>query len=302
MKTMKIAALAAVLVVAAGMGAALAPVAHGQGATTPRATRVAPRALQLLGGRGSEIGVSIRDLENQDTSGVKGAQAGVAVEDVSEDGPAAAAGVKKGDVFVEFDGERVRSVRQFTRLVQETPAGHRISAALLRDGQKVTVTVEPRASDGFRVLEDLPSARVFQNFGREFNLAVPPAPPAAPRPPVPPAFPDIDSFVWRVGNMLGITVSELSPQLAEYFGTKDGVLVTSVNDDSPAAKAGVKAGDVITSMDGSTIDSASELRRRIQRKESGDEFTMGVVRDKKTVTLKGKLDVQRNRGTFRSIV
>lgn len=299
MKTVKIAALAAALVAAAGLGAAFIPVAHGQSSTSR--TRVAPRALEVLGGRGSQIGVSIRELEDEDMKGAKGAQAGVVVEDVTEDSPAAAAGVKKGDVVVEFDGERVRSVRQFTRLVQETPVGRKVPAALLRDGQKITVTVEPRAGDGFRVPGDLSNMRLFDNFGRDFNLPVPPAPPARPVPPAPPALPDIQSFVWRVGNTLGIAVSELSSQLAEYFGTKDGVLVTSVYDDSAAAKAGLKAGDVITSINGATVDSPSELRRRIQRLENGDELTLGVVRDKKSVTLKGKVEQPRNnRWTFRS--
>lgn len=301
MKTVKIAALAGALVAAAGLGAALMPVAHGQSSTSR--TRVAPRALEVLGGRGSQIGVAIRELEDQDMKGAKGAQAGVVVEDVTQDSPAAAAGVKKGDVVVEFDGERVRSVRQFTRLVQETPAGRKVQASLLRDGQKISVTVEPRAGDGFGVLGDLSNMRLLEDFGRDFNLPVPPTPPAPPaRPalPAPPALPDIQSFVWRLGNTLGITVSELSSQLAEYFGSKDGVLVTSVYDDSAAAKAGLKAGDVITSINGATVDSPSELRRRIQRLENGAEFTLGVIRDKKSVTLKGKVEQPRNRRTFRS--
>ena len=301
MKTVKIAALAGAFVAAAGLGAAFIPMAHGQSSTSR--ARVAPRALEVLGGRGSQIGVAIRELEDEDMKGAKGAQTGVVVEDVTQDSPAAAAGVKKGDVVVEFDGERVRSVRQFTRLVQETPAGRKVQAALLRDGQKISVTVEPRAGDGFRLLGDLSNMALFEDFGRNFKLAVPPAPPAPPArpaPPAPPALPDIQSFVWRMGNTLGITVSELSSQLAEYFGSKDGVLVTSVSDDSAAAKAGLKAGDVITSLNGATVDSPSELRRRIQRLENGDEFTLGVMRDKKSVTLKGKVEQPRNRQTFRS--
>ena len=304
MKPLRITALAAALVVAAGLGAALSPVAHGQTSAT-RAR--APRALQAFGLAGSEIGVSVRELDDADSKGTKGAQAGVVIEDVTEGGPAATAGIKKGDVVVEFDGERVRSVRQFTRLVQETPEGRKVSAALLRDGQRITVSVQPRASERFRILTDLPNMRVFENnFGRDFNLVAPPAPPAPPAqpsrpaPPAPPAIPDFESFVWRLGNTLGLTATDLSSQLAEYFGTKDGVLVTSVSEDSAAAKAGVKAGDVITSINGGTVDSTSELRRRVQRLENGDEFTLGVVRDKKTITLKGKFEEPRNRRTFRS--
>lgn len=305
MKTLKIGLLAAALVVAAGLGAAVAPAAHGQG--TVARPRVASRALDLLGARGGAIGVSIRDLDDADVKGAKGAQGGVVIEDVSEDSPAATAGMKKGDIVVEFDGERVRSVRQFTRLVSETPAGRKVSAALLRDGQRVTVSVAPRENDGFRLL-DLPNMRVLENFGGDFAMRVPPVPPvppgrpAPPAAPAPPAFPDIETFIWRAGTTLGMTASDLSDQLAAYFGTKDGVLVTSVTEGSPAAKAGLKAGDVITSLNGSAVASSSELRRRLQRMGSSDDFTIDVVRDKKTVTLKGKLEEQQNRRTFRSIV
>jgi serine protease Do len=290
MKIFKIAALSASLVAAAAM----APVAHGQ-VTTPR-PRVAPRALEMFGARGVQIGVSIRELDDADLKGAKAPSSGVFVEDVTADGPAAAAGVKKGDVVMEFDGERVRSVSQFTRLVRETPAGRKVAAALWRDGQKISVTIQPRASDGFRV---------FDNFDFMPVQPAPLTPPAAPLPPAPPALPaipDFEGFVWRTGGTLGMTVSDLSSQLAAYFGTRDGVLVTSVLDDSAAAKAGVKAGDVITSIDGSPVGSSSELRRRVQRLENGAEFALEVVRDKKTLTLKGKVEEGRNRRTFRSVL
>ena len=75
--------------------------------------------------------------------------------------------------------------------------------------------------------------------------------------------------------------------------TKDGVLVTSVADDSAAAKAGIKAGDVITSFNGTDVTTPADLRRRIQRLADGDEFTVGVMRDKKPLTLKGKADEAR---------
>ena len=100
----------------------------------------------------------------------------------------------------------------------------------------------------------------------------------------------------------GITVGDLSQQLAEYFGTRDGVLVTSVTDNSAGSKAGIKAGDVITSFNGSEVTSPSNLRQRIRALQDGDEFTVGVMRDKKPITLKGKADTTRPRRTYRSIV
>jgi serine protease Do len=290
MNAWKTAALAAAVVTAAGIGAAVAPVAHGQAST-----RVAPRAVDVFTGHGSQVGVSIRDLRDEDKSG----QAGVVVEEVSPDSPAEKGGIKKGDVITEFDGERVRSVRQFTRLVQETPAGRKAQVAVMRAGQRVSVTVEPREGSALSFFRDFDSDGVFEDLGRNFAFAVPPAPPARPALPTPPAtpappsLPDYQGFTWRSTSGLGITVSDLSSQLADYFGAKEGVLVTAVSENSAGAKAGLKAGDVITSFNGGSVTNSNELRRRIQRLEDGDEFTIAILRDKKALTLKGKYESPR---------
>ena len=297
MNMWKTAAVAAVAVAAVGAGAALAPPVQGQ----TRTVRVqAPRALEVLTG-GSRIGVSIRDLETGDTKTAKGATAGVLVEDVSTDSPADKAGIRKGDVVVEFDGERVRSVRQLTRLVQETPAGRTVNAILQRDGQRTTVSVTPRddSSFSFRGFEDLGDWARDLRYKVAPRAITPPRPPAPPTPPTPPMVGD--GLLGRAGR-LGISIDSLSPQLAEYFGTKDGVLVTSVSDDSAGARAGLKAGDVITSFNGTTINEPQDLRRRLQNLDDGDEFTIAVMRDKKPLTLKGKAESTDRRRSFRTIL
>jgi serine protease Do len=296
MNAWKAAGLAVALVAAASVGAAYLP-AHAQVAV--RAPKV---AVDIFGGRGSQIGVTIRDVEQTDATNNKlPAPTGVVIEEVSEESPAAKAGLKKGDIVVEFDGERVRSVRQFTRLVQETPAGRKTQTAVMRSGQRVSVTIEPRDSNGYLFADEKLSA--LQDLNHDFPFAVPrpPTPPPTPKA-VPPPFPDVDTFIWRSNNGLGVTVGDLSQQLAEYFGTKDGVLVTSVADDSAAFKAGIKAGDVITSFNGSEVTSPSDLRQRIRALQDGDEFTVGVMRDKKPQTLKGKAETTRPRRTYRSVI
>jgi len=245
--------------------------------------------------------VSVRDLEDADAPAAKGVTAGVIVEDVTAESAAEKAGIRKGDAIVEFDGERVRSTRQLTRLVQETPPGRTVQAAIVREGQRSTVSITPREGSGFRFegLDDL------ANFGEfRYKLApVPPRPPAAPRPPAPPSVWNFDELVGRSTNRLGISVSTLSPQLAEYFGTKEGVLVSSVTDDSAAAKAGLKAGDVITSFNGTVVNDPSDVRRRVADLSDGDEFTIAVLRDKKAVTLKGKAErPERRRPASRTIL
>ena len=299
MTLLKTAALSAALFGAAGAGAgaAMAP-AFGQNPTVrtiaPTPTPAQPGAFQIITG-GGRIGVTVSEVEPSTGK----AASGVLVDEVEEDSPAAKAGLKKGDVVVEFDGERVRSVRQFTRLVSETPPGRQVAAAVLRDGQRVSVNVATREStvrsfdETWRTLDNL----------RDFSVTVPPiparparpvAPPRAPRAapaPLPPAF---EGFSW-FGNQLGVSVSGLSDQLAEYFGAKNGVLVNGVTENSAAAKAGIKAGDVIVSVNGSDVERAGDIGRHLQKLQPGDEFTVQVLRDRKPVTLKGKVEAPGSR-------
>jgi serine protease Do len=280
MKLAGVVVATAALIVAGSMTGTLAPVAHGQRARVVRAPQV-----EIFGG-GGRIGISVRDVDEADVkAGKLPSQAGALVEDVSENSPASTAGILSGDVIVEFDGERVRSARQLTRLVQETPAGRRVPATILRDGQRTTVTVEPRASGAFglRDFEGL------EDLGRSFRYAVP-----TPRS-SPPATWRFDGLLGRASGRLGITVDDLSPQLADYFGTKEGVLVTAITDNSAAARAGLKAGDVITSVNGTTVNDPAAVRRAIQDIADGAEFTLGIVRDKKPQTLTGRLEPTERR-------
>ncbi len=293
MKSWKVAALAAAFVAAAGLGAALAPAAQGQA----RARVVPPRAqvLTTFGG-GSRIGVSIAEIDAEDAKGT--VNAGVMIEEVDDDSPASKAGLKKGDIIVEFDGERVRSVRQFTRLVSETPSGRTVSAALMREGQRLTVSITPRDGNEFRYFErELMGKGALESL-RKFRVTPPPLPAT----PLAPKAPALEKFSWFFGTRLGISTTDLSPQLAEYFGTKEGVLVSSVETDSAASKAGVKAGDVITTLNGTQVDDSAELRRRLGRLDAGEEFSLGIVRDRKAMTLKGKLDSPTERRRSRTIL
>ncbi len=72
-------------------------------------------------------------------------RAGVVVDEVNPDSPAEKAGIKAGDIVVDYDGERVRSARQFSRLVQETPDGRTVAIGIVRDGKKQTVNATPEA-------------------------------------------------------------------------------------------------------------------------------------------------------------
>lgn len=223
----------------------------------------ANREFMILEGRGSELGVRITD-----------ADAGVKVDQVQPNSAAEKAGVKAGDVITTFDGERVRSGRQFARLVQETPPGRSVKMTVSRDGQQKDLQVTPDEGRGLRErLGELGDRLPPFDFNFDFDL------------------PEL-----RSGRRLGVTVQEMTDQLSSYFGAKQGVLVTAVTDGSPASRAGLKAGDVITSINGDRVDSREDLVRGLReagdRRESVD-VTIGIVRDKKESTVKATIEPLR---------
>jgi S1-C subfamily serine protease len=74
-------------------------------------------------------------------------------------------------------------------------------------------------------------------------------------------------------------------QLATYFGVKGGVLVTSVEMDSPAGRAGLKAGDVITSINSRTVNEPSDVLEEVRRADAGGPLAITVTRDHKELKL-----------------
>ena len=277
-------ALAGALLMVAGAGAP-APVLAQDRDTVTRAFAFA--------GRGAHIGLTVEEL---DDAAAKQAR-GVRVETVTPDGPSDKAGIKAGDMITEYDGERVRSTLQFSRLVQETPPGRDVAVVLTRGGQRMNLTVAPERrgwSDdfGLRML-DVP------RITRTPRPAVPATPPRPPS--VAPEFFDVPGLLrLGGGRRLGVTVEALDDQLAAYFGVKEGVLVKSVLAESAAQKAGIKAGDVITGINGSKVYDVSDLNRALDRLESNGEFTAEIVRDKKTQSVKGKIETRDTRTRVRS--
>lgn len=279
-------ALAGALVVLAGAGAPAQVSAQSS----------VSRAFELVG-RGAHIGVTVEDLEGDDAK-----LRGVRIETVTPDGPADKAGLKAGDTISEFDGERVRSMLHFSRLVQETPPGRAVPVTLSRGGQRMNVTITPERrswSDDFGVrMLDVPRTRVTP-------MPTPPVAPRAPRPPamaLPEFFDSPGLFRFSSGRRLGVTIEGIDDQLAGYFGVKEGVLVKSVEDGSAAQKAGIKAGDVLTAINGSKVYDSSDVNRAINRMDDGGEFTAEIVRDKKTQTVKGKLEAREPRPRARTIL
>jgi membrane-associated protease RseP (regulator of RpoE activity) len=311
----------------------------------PREERSRPRVM-MLDGRSGQLGVMVEDLDAEGLKAAAGAPSGVRIEDVDQDSPAAKAGLLAGDIVVEVDGDRVRSARQFSRLIAETPDGRRVTLGIVRSGKRQSVEVTPETRPfGFGVdtdfigrdiargLRDLePQLRELEPRLREqLRDLEPQLRDLEPRlremepqlreqlrdlgPRLREQFRDLEPrlrewapllreyrfdgpmhFDYDMPRMtsprsrLGVQLGDLTPQLAEYFGAADGgVLVSSITKDSAADKAGLKAGDVITAINGDRVRDSDDLIDRLREAPAG-EVTIGMLRDKKESSVKATLD------------
>lgn len=290
-----------VLVVLMGVAAlalVAAPYVYGQ---STAARRVAPMAeLRTHVWGGSYIGVTVRDAEAADAERAKLPQAtGAVVDEVRADSPAATAGLRAGDVITRFDGERVRSARHFERLVAETPDGRQVEMTVARAGETVNTKVTPEAAPSLMALDSLRGLRDFNVHAipelRDFELRMPEHFTVTV-----PRF-DADSLprLLTMRGRLGVGVQEMTDQLAQYFGATDGVLVTSVDDDTPAKAAGLRAGDVITKINNEPVRTTSELRRRLD--SATGEVAVTIMRDRREETVKVTLS-DEEREAVRRIV
>lgn len=195
------------------------------------------------------------------------AQRGVLVQGVAPDSPAEKAGLKEKDVITQYDGQTVEGTIQFRRLVRETPPGRSVTLGIIREGASQTATIVV----GEMVSSPEMDIRGSANNPGTFYLYTPP---------------DTRSFSLepdiadRSTPRLGIEAEDLSGQLGAYFGApgNTGILVRDVRDGSPAGKAGVKAGDVITQVDGQAVHSLAELREELRSKSGQKSVSIGLWR------------------------
>lgn len=215
---------------------------------------------------------------------------GVAVTRVVKDSPAERAGLRENDVIVRFDGETVSSLRKLNRLIDESAPEHTARLTISRGGAEQEISVklgQRKGADNFfrgevvtpeqredllrrgKRLEDLDEGtrKRLEELRRNSD--------------------GLFSLNFGAGRRIGVSTTRLTEQLADYFGVERGrgVLVTSVTPDSPAARAGLKAGDVITEADGERVAQAADLSRAINRKKEG-EVTLTVVHEKRTRTVR----------------
>ncbi len=266
------------------------------------------------------LGVSVEEVtrENVGRYRLSGEPRGVGVRSVVKGSPAERAGLREGDVIVRFDGEAVTSVRKLNRLIEESAPRHAARLTVLRGGSEQQISATLGRREGFHVAPaefgfDAEAVRRFaeetaknseqwrrqgeqwkqqgeqwkqqgEQMRRQLEQLNRERPGAG-------------AFSLFGGRRIGVTTSGLGRQLADFFGVPHGVLVNSVEENSPAAKAGLRAGDVITEADGQKVEDSDDLSGAIGRREEG-EVTLTVIRDKKSRTVRVTPERRQPQGLF----
>ena len=209
-------------------------------------------AIPALAQEAGWIGITIEDQRDR----------GAVIRTIQPNSPAEKAGLRQGDVVVEFDTVRVVGVQQLTRIVRETPVGRTVDVKVRRDNREETVKITTENASN-------------QPFGR-FEINMPDMHVLADR--IVRAVPRVQVSTVFVQD--GIRAEQLTDQLRTFFGVSggNGVLITSVDSGSAAAKAGLKAGDVVITVDGRSISTVSEFSREMR---ANSRPMLKIVRDKK---------------------
>ncbi len=235
-------------------------------------------------GTSSYLGVDISDITTERLSALKlKEEKGVEVTMVDQDAPAGKAGLKEHDVILTMNGTAIDSGAQLRRMIHETPAGRIVTFGLSRDGQPVTIKVQ---------LADKHSEfAMIHPKAKEYRFEMPNMP----------AMPEIDfpsiNVVVTQSERSGVIVENITQQLGEFFGVKNGsgVLVRAVDKGSRADKAGFHAGDVIIKINDQAVHDTSDFAHAVKSR-GGNSVSVGVIREKKEQNLNLTLPDRKESG------
>lgn len=234
---------------------------------------------------GAYMGVDIADVTPDRLAALKlKDERGVEVTMVDQDAPAGKAGLKEHDVILSMNGTNVESGAQLRRMIRETPAGRVVTLGISRDGQPLTLKVQ---------LADRRKSMAWGPKPKDFKFEMPNIP----------AMPDFDvpvSVVVAHSSMRsGLMVENITPQLGEFFGVKNGkgVLVRSVEKNSRAEKSGFRAGDVIVRVNDQPVNDTSDFSHAIRSATSGS-VNVGIIREKHEQNLTLPLPEGKDSGSW----
>jgi predicted metalloprotease with PDZ domain len=235
------------------------------------------------------LGVMLQELTPSMSKALQmGDKSGVMINEVVDDSPADKAGLEDGDVILQFNGKTISDDGDLVKAVRATSPGDNVKIVVLRNGKNKTLPVEigkNEAKNVFFLSEDGDAhAPHFKQFEKEGNKVIVMSDG------------DDDVYTWTTGeNMpfgmnrgyMGINLDDLNEQMGEYFGVAGGkgALVTEVVEGSPAAKAGLKAGDVIIKLGEKDIESSGALYKAMADTEPEQQMAVKFVRKGQTKDL-----------------
>ncbi|HUA61739.1 MAG TPA: PDZ domain-containing protein [Verrucomicrobiae bacterium] len=266
----------------AGTSLAAPSVWGQQNATSARANGI------TLNTNGSRLGIGAQDVTADRAKVLKLKEArGVEVTMVGDNTPASRAGLRPGDAIVEFNAKPVAGLQELLRMLGGTPAGSEVKLGVWRNGHLTTIAAVTER----QTYLETPAGTI--DFGG-VTVTIPPIPPM---PPLPNVSIDIPTIVAMVHcTSLGVDEETLQPdgQLADFFGVREGVLVKAVSHDSPAEKAGMKAGDVIVKVGDSKVASTRDVNVALREARPDRSLTVMVMRNRKETSLNVNLEDPRN--------
>ncbi len=212
------------------------------------------------------LGVQISDVSDIETPSREN---GAYINEVIAESPADSAGLREGDVIIRFGNLGIPGADDLRRAVRESEKDQPVVIVVVRDGREQQVSV---------TLRDRPHRQALRMPGPFERQRI---------------------VVTQRYGRLGVNVIELSSQLREYFMVPQdsGVLVEKVHADTPAEKAGIRAGDVIITVGDRNIDTARRLRRVLSTYDAGEQIQVEFIREGTKRTVTAELD-ERNTAEF----
>jgi serine protease Do len=247
-------------------------------------------------GHGSQgyLGVELHDVSDDELGVLKLKEArGAEIANLDHDGPACKVGMRTHDVILQMNGQVIEGGDQLRRMLKEMPAGRRVTFVISRDGQTQTVstqmadrkTVAMEAWEQHYTVVDPASAAA--ESGVHGNGFMTSAPPSGSVTQMPKGHRDfLGTSMILSSSFTGAQLEVMGPQLAVYFGANDGagLLVRSVDVNSPAEMAGLKAGDVVVRINTIPVTSGTEWTKTVHENR-GRPVPVVILRDRREQIL-----------------